>query len=252
METFSTTLLTNEELVASAVQILPVIDDLFAGDPVLSAIGAAAAANVKGLNLAATREPGHESTKAIEEADELRDNAFTTLRDFAGVWASNRSCPAPKREAGQRLRALFAKHGNSLHRKGYTKQTGAMQPLLADLASSTSQADLATLELLGYHADLVNAEAAFEKLWEGRAGEANKPGLPVVTDHLPALKRRLNLLLAVADEWSRIEAPSTAAPLYAKLDGLIQATMTPALSRDTRDKHASAPAPKPGAPAAGK
>ena len=249
METFSTTLLTNEELVASAGQILPVIDHLFAGDSVLLAIGAATVANVNGLNLAATREPGSEVTGEIEAADELRDNAFTTLRDFTGVWANNRHAPAPKREAGQRLRAIFAKHGNSIHRKGYTKQTGAMQPLLTDLASETSLADMATLDLLTYHTDLVKAQAAFEKVWEGKSDDSGKAQLPTLGDHLPALKRRLNLLLAVADEWSRIDPPASTAPLFAKLDGLIAATMTPVHARGTREKKAAAKSAKPGASA---
>jgi len=205
METFSTTLLTNEELGRFGGADFAGYRSAFQRRS--GAVGHWSRYRRECEGIESGRDPGAGSavTSEIEAADELRDNAFTTLRDFTGVWADNRHAPAPKREAGQRLRAIFAKHGNTIHRKGYTKQTGAMQPLLTDLASETSLADLATLDLLTYHTDLVQAQAAFEKLWAGKSDESGKAQIPTLGDHLPALKRRLNLLLAVADEWSRID-----------------------------------------------
>jgi len=245
MENLATSLLTNEELAACATRLLPPLEDLFAGEPFLASVGKAAASDLASIQAAGTRELKNKLTDPVRDADAVRDQAFTSLRDFANAWAENQIATPEQRAAGERLRALFVKHGISLHRKGYTMQTGLLEALFVELSSKVSQADLALINLTPLLQQLERAHKAFEALWKKKAGSAGAVELPRVKEHLPNLKRRLNLLLEAAEEWSRLSPPAEKAKLLAELEGLIQEMMTPVLARQTRAKKQATRGAKP-------
>jgi len=247
MENLATSLLTNQELDASSTRLLPVLGKLFAQEPFLASVAKVATSDLAKIQAAGTRELGNKLTDPVREADEARDKAFLSLRDFVSAWAENDSATPEQRAAGERLRAFFVKHGVSLHRTGYTVETSLLTALFLDLSSDRSQADLALIGLPPLHEKLVTAQDGFEKLWKEKAGSAGAVELPRVKEHLPNLKRRLNLLLDSAEEWSQLNPPAATAKLLAELDGLIRETMTPVLARQTKSKKRAARSPKSGA-----
>ncbi len=248
MDTLMTSHLANEELTAAAERILPVLGGLYGGDPVLLAIVKASEGDVAWIHQAAGRELGSDLTDPIQLADETRDNAFTTLRDFAGIWAKNGAANAAQREAGGRLRAVFAKHGNSLHRTGYTVESGLMGALLADLGSESSRRDLETLGLTASCQRLVAAQAEFERLWGQKFARPAEAGAPPLRESVPALKRRLNLLVDVAAEVERLNPSTETSELLAKLNEIIKDLTAPVQARQTREaKEAEAEAKAAGA-----
>ncbi len=240
METLHTTFLTTDELVAASDQLLPVLRETLVGNPLLLAVAAEAAADVNAINLAATREQGNKLTDPIKAADGARDNAFRTLRDFANVWAHNETAAEANRTAGNRLSAIFSKHGNSLHRLGYNKQSGALEGLFADLASAQSQADLKQLNLNSFHAELIAAQDAFEAVWAQRSNPSTQDTLPLLGEHVTPLKRRLSFLLEAVEQWQRLGLPETTEPSVTKLNVIITDLMTPVLARQTREENLAA------------
>jgi hypothetical protein len=240
METLYTSLLTSDELVAASDQLLPVLQETLTGNPLLLAVAAEAESDVKAINLAATRELGNKLTDPIKSADGVRDNAFRTLRDFASVWAHNQTAPEANRTAGHRLSAMFTKHGNSLHRLGYNKQSGALEGLFADLASAQSQADLKQLNLDGFHAELIAAQDAFEAVWAQRSNPSTQDTLPLKWDHTVQLRWRLSFLLESVEQWERLGLPEATQPLVTRLNVIITDLMKPVLARQTREENQAA------------
>jgi hypothetical protein len=245
MENLATSLLTNEELAACATRLLPPLADLFAGETFLAEVRRAASSDLASIHAAGTRELKNKLTDPVRDADAVRDQAFASLRDFVNAWADNLIATPEQRAAGERLRGIFVKHGISLHRRGYTVQTGLLEALFVELSSKVSQADLALVNLIPLHQQLVQAQTAFEALWKKKAGSAGAVELPRVKEHLPNLKRRLNLLLEAAEEWSRLNPAPDQAKLLAELDGLVQEMMTSVLARQTRAKKQATRGPKP-------
>jgi hypothetical protein len=209
---------------------------IFAGEPMLLAIHAAAKADVESINLGASREAGSKLTDPIRQADAARDEAFTSLRDFAGLWATSPVATPEQKAAGHRVRGVFTRHGNSLHRMGYTAQTGALQKLFTELSSEGSKADLALLGLVPLHEKLVKAQKEFERIWGQRSEEATEKDLPLISKHLPALRRRVSVLLSVIDEVDKLGPSPEVAALIAKLDAITTEVMTPVQARQTREK----------------
>ncbi len=248
MDTLITSHLANEELTAAAERVLPVLERLFDGNPVLQSIAQASGVDKAGIHQAAGRELGSELTDPIRLADEARENAFTTLRDFVGVWAKNGAASAAQREAGGRLRAVFGKHGNTLHRTGYMVETGLLGALLVDLGSDSSRQDLEALGLTASCQRLAAAQAEFERIWDQKSAPSAGAEVPALRERVPALKRRLNLLVDVAAEMERLNPSTETSGLLTKLNEIIKDLTAPVQARQTREaKDAEAEAKAAGA-----
>ena len=232
MEKLATTLLETTETQVAASRIIPVITPLLTDEPILLKVSAAATANAEALVLADTRVRKKPSTQKIREADESRDNAFRALRDFIAVWAGSPVATEAQKSAAAGLQAIIEKHGTTLYDLPDDKQTGKMEALFTDLNSASATADLETLNLAALYLQMKNAQATFEQLVT--AGQTDD--LPLVGDHAPALRRRLNLLLSVIAEWKLLDPPAEVTAAVEQLDAIIVDIMTPVRARQTRKK----------------
>ncbi|MGL4400954.1 MAG: DUF6261 family protein [Luteolibacter sp.] len=243
MQSLHTSLLTTEELTIASARLLPLINPLLTGQSILVAIATAAETNRAAIVKAASRQAASDFTDPLKESDATRDAAFTALRDFSGTWAKNPSATPEQRAAGARLVQIFALHGNTLHRLGYTRQSGKMTALIADLNATGPAADFTTLDLLPLFTQMTAAHAAFEGIVADKAATEGGNSLPTLAEHRPELERQLNLLLSTIDEWHDLSPSPASTAAIGKIDEVIVQIATPALARRTRSQEEPAPTP---------
>jgi hypothetical protein len=245
MQPLRTSLLTTEELTTASDRLSPVMTPLLAGQPALLAISAAADANRTAIIAAAARQASSDFTGPLRESDARRDAAFTTLRDFAATWGGNPGATPEQRAAGTRLEGVFGRHGNTLHRLGYTRQSGKMSELIAELGTPGPTADLTLLGLLPLFTQMGAAHDEFEGLMADKAAAEGGDDLPTVTANSPDLERRLNLLLAAIEEWQEVAPTPALEEAIGRMDEIIVQVAAPALARRTLAQQEPAPAPAP-------
>ena len=233
MQALRTSILTTEELTTVSARLSPVWTPLFTGQSVALAIAAAADGNREAIIAAASRQASSDFTVPLREADALRDAAFTTLRDFSASWGKNPVATAGERAAGSRLEDVFARHGNSLHRAGYTSQTGKMNELIAELSTPGPTADLTLLSLVPLFDRMTDAQDTFESLIADKAAAEGGNDLPTVSKNRPELERRINLLLDTIEEWQEVATTPALEEAIGQMDEIIVQIAAPALARRT-------------------
>ncbi len=245
MQSLFTTLLNTEELTTAAARLAPLWEPLLATQPLLEIIANAAGADRTAIIQATSRQATSDFTDPLKAADATRDAAFATLRDFSGNWAKNPAATPAERAAGDRLQAIFATHGNTLHTLGYTRQTGHMTALIADLKKPQSTADLAAITQTALFANMVQAQTALETLAADKAATEGGQTLPTLSEHRPQLERRINLILNNLAEWQALAPTPALNEAIAKMDEVITTLMAPALARRTKAGATPAPVPAP-------
>lgn len=233
MQPLHTTLLNNQELTTTCTRLLPLCLPLFAGQPFLLVLAAAVEGHCTAIIEAGTRDGSSGFTDATSTADAKRDAAFSTLRKLADTAVHHPLYTAEQHAAGARITAIFARHGNTLHRLGNNRQTGKMNELIKELGEAGPTADLAAITLAPVFAAMVAAQAAFEAVISAKNTTEGADDTPTITEHRPLLVRQLNLLLDIVAEWQVI-SPSPALELaISKMDEVIVQIATPALARRT-------------------
>ncbi len=241
MEDLHTSLLLNEELVVASERLSILWTPLLAGDPMLARISAEADADRGAIVAAGSRQAASDFTGPLGEADARRDAAFMTLRDFTDGWVSNPVATPEQAAAAGRLQAIFSTHGRTLHRLGYTRQSGKMTQLLSDLAKPTSVADLAALGLTAVEGALRSAQGEFEQLKSDKAATEGGTELPSVTRHRGPLARRMGLILGALEEIEELAPTPALETAIEAMDGVIVSIMGPARARQTAGQSAPPP-----------
>ncbi|MCA9213827.1 MAG: hypothetical protein KDB27_12220 [Planctomycetales bacterium] len=196
-------------------------------------------ADIAQMEAALSRDKASEYTAQLAQRDQVRDDAFVALRDFAKA-NSNRSNPEISR-AGMLVYSVFETRGLTLYSKGYTEQSADMNLLLEDLSTEETQDALDVMGGTTWYDELRLAQDSFEQLVRDKLStEAQDTILPTrtsrlrLTDHIETL---LGCVRAVHD----VEAQATTSDVRAALDELINSVneiivnaMTIARARQTR------------------
>ena len=239
-----TTLLNNEELTTAASRLSVIWNPLLGSQTLLVKISETIETDRSAIVAAATRKTSSDFTDPLKDSDNLRDAAFSTLRDFIGSWVKNPIATADQKAAAARLLEIFSRHGNSLHSLGYNRQTGKMVKLITDLQSPASAADLAALSLTPIFTKMVQAQTDFENLMGDKAAAEGGQTLPTIAEHRPRLERNLNLMLSNLATWLELDPNPALTEAAGRIDEVIVQIATPALARRTKAK-ADAPADPP-------
>jgi hypothetical protein len=245
MQTSYTTLLTTGELTTVFTRLDPIWTPLIAGQTVLESIAIAAGKNRDAIVKAASRHSSSDFTDPLKDGDNARDAAFTTLREFVATWAKNPTATPDQRAAGARLVEIIARHGNTLHRLGYTRQSGKMDDLIAELRNPAPAADIALLALKPLFDQMAAAHDSFEDIMADKAATEGGEDLPTIAENRPELVRRINLLLATLAEWQELAPTPALNEAIAKMDEVIVQIAAPALARRTKAQPEPAPTPAP-------
>ena len=235
-----TTLLNNEELAVTLTRLAGIWNPLLATQPLLVKLSEAAESDCAAIVLAASRKSTSDFTDPLD-GDAMRDAAFTALRDFTGSWMKNPIATEEQLTAAARLQEVFDRHGNTLHRLGYTRQSGKMDALLVDLGTPASTADLLALSLTPIFERMAQAHADFEAIAADKAATESGETLPTITEHRPLLERRMNLILANLAEWLELDATPALTEAAGRMDEVIVQVMTPVLARRTKAKNTATP-----------
>ncbi len=128
----------------------------------------------------------------------------------------------------------------ALVKHGYTRQTGHLTFLIADLKKPQPTADLAAISQTAPFANMVQAQTAFEALTTDRAATEDGQTLPTLSEHRPQLERRINLILNNLAEW---QAPASTPALArrTKAEATPGPVTGPAVSRNPPKPPGSAP-----------
>lgn len=237
-----TTLLNNEELTIICARLSAIWNPLLASQPLLAKISASLEADRAAIVKAASRKTSSDFTDPLKQGDAMRDAAFIALRDFIGTWSKNPIATTEQMAAAARLQEIFDRHGNRLHRLGYTRQSGAMEALLEDLKAPAATADLATLSLTPLHTQMAQAHADFEAIAADKTATESGDSLPTIAEHRPPLERRLYLMLGNFAAWLELDPTPELTEAAARMDEVIVQIVAPALARRTKAKPADAPA----------
>ena len=231
-------LATAEHWLSQGAKRLHIVDlnGAFAGEPVNGEIVQAIA-----------RKTTSDFTDPLKQKDLLRDAAFTALRDFIGSWTKSPLATAAQHAAAIRLQAIFDRHGNSIHRLGYNRQSGLMDALISDLQAPDATADLAALSLTPLFDQMVQAQSDFESIMADKAAAESGASLPTISENRPPLEHQLNLILANLNTWLELDPTPELTEAAGRMDEVIVQIMTPALARRTRatPDAPAAPAPQP-------
>jgi hypothetical protein len=143
------------------------------------------------------------ATEELVDADGARDETFRGLSDV--VRASTRHYDESARAAAHRLAVVLDGYGN-VGRKPYDEQTAAVAALL-DYLRGKGAADVATLGLAGWVAELAAQNEAFDALKKGRYTEAAgrtqlkmKDVREEIDEAYRAIARRIDALAVVNGE----------------------------------------------------
>jgi len=111
-------------------------------------------------------------TIPLTNADSNRDGVYVGGRNvIEGFthWAFD----IAKKEAADRLLQVINRHGWSLQNFNYQKQSSATNSLIKELSSTALQADLATVGLTNWYAELIKSQEGFESVFNLKAGAKN-------------------------------------------------------------------------------
>lgn len=138
------------------------------------------------------------ATKLLDNADKERDKLFRGFAD--AVKSAQNHFNADKRSAGKRI-GILVKHYGNIARKSYDQATAAIT-LLVDKANTEYPADIATLELSGWIAEIDAKNKEFSALMMSRNKEgAAKTDIRMtearkeVDDSFRAIADRLDALM---------------------------------------------------------
>jgi hypothetical protein len=240
-----TTLLNHEELATACLRLSAIYNPLLATEPLLTKISAAAESRRDAIIQAIARKSTSDFTDPLKQKDLLRDAAFTALRDFIGSWTKSPLATAGQQSAAVRLQEIFDRHGNTIHRLGYNRQSGQMDSLIKDLQTAAATADIAALSLTPLFEQMVQAQSDFEALMADKAAAESGASVPTISENRPALEHHLNLILASLNTWLELDPNPELTEAAGRLDEVIVQIMTPALARRTKSTPAAPADPVP-------
>lgn len=126
---------------------------------------------VQQLALIVNRQPAFISTKALKDADYIRDRACGTINSVINAY---RTSPVEeKREAAELLSPQLSPYKAIRHHK-YSKQTAEVKGMYAVLTAEKNKAAVTLLGLDPETAMLLKANQNFEKIFLEKAAEASE------------------------------------------------------------------------------
>lgn len=157
-------------------------------------------------------------TDDIAQADGLRDNTYRGLSDTV-KGAANHFKPE-KREAAERLMLLLGHFGN-INAKSYDAQTASISALVNDLNTGYA-ADVATLKLEDWVAELQSNNAAFEALMDERYKDSSERTELKMKDVRTEIDAEYRTIAERIDALSVVNGPETYAPFVNELNARIE------------------------------
>ncbi|MCA9214863.1 MAG: hypothetical protein KDB27_17450 [Planctomycetales bacterium] len=219
IKNLQTSYLQNTELTVVAQRLLDVVTEALPTEPSIQNAAEAVRLDIQQVNAALNRLSASEYTAQLAERDEVRDQAFIALRDFAKAYSSRPV--ADLSAAGTRIYELFVNHGLTAYRSGYTDQSAEMILLIEQLSEPEAQQALDTIGAGAWFEELRDAQSSFEQVMKAKAQAKSDDDTPAVREARSDLIRNVDTLLGTIDVLKKLEDRSEAKTNLETLDDLI-------------------------------
>jgi len=183
------------------------------------------------LEEAIHRDMKNPLTQELERIDELRDDLFLGFRGTADALLHH--WQPEKRDAAQVLIDVIRRHGWTLHRKGYSKQSAAIHSLLTECNTDAVSTSVSTLAISEWLEQLYNTQNAFETTLQQRE-ELDALAKPIVTESRKQVYNDLSSVLKYLDSMAEFSANAELTQLIEVINEIIANVTTSAKARKTR------------------
>lgn len=155
------------KLTTLANDLLALTNSAYGDTPTLQPTLAALMTALEGAKASLGTDSTESLTASVQEADDLRDDSFRSLRDHIRAGLRRHANPAYQQACG-RLHAIVQRHGSRLYYQPYANESALLASLFQELAEAQSVTDLATIHATDWLAELQNDETRFLKVWKAR------------------------------------------------------------------------------------
>lgn len=239
----SSSLLLHAELTIVSRRLVDTIADALPNETTVSKLADLIRTDIAQVEAALSRESASEYTAQLAQQDQIRDDAFIALRDFAKA-NSNRG-NAEISQAGKLIYSIFETRGLTLYSRGYTDQSAGMNLLLEDLSTDEARNALDEMGGMAWYDELQLAQDSFEQLVrEKLSSESQETILPIRVSRL-RLTHHIETLLGCVRAVHDFEEQAATSDGHVTLDELINSineiilnAMAVARARRTRSESA--------------
>jgi hypothetical protein len=176
----------------------------------------------------------NELVELLKEKDNIRDDAFRTIRDV--ILGYSRCLNPVKKQMAVKLLKIFERHGWTLYLDGYQDESAELNLLISELEMPENLNAITTLNISDLFEDVKSSQKDFEDAFYNKANAAVKEDYSIITATRPQLITSLNNLLERIDSDSKFaEDAKTYKDLTNTINSILSETATIVKSRTTRN-----------------
>jgi len=234
MKSFSTSILTSNEVQTAATRVDEIISANIAADPFITKAQPLLKASIANLSLAHGRTIDSTHVKLLAEKDMVRDTRYLALRDFCKAMSAD--ADAALSVPAHLLVDIFKVLGWSMHLEGYANESSLIQALIDKLEKAPASAALTTIGATARLTGLKNAQVDFETTYKNKVDAKAKEEYPKIRECRKSIARYLGAILGYIDVMAEIDGGAFKAT-SGKIDEVITEFETIAHNRQTRKKN---------------
>lgn len=234
MKSFSTSILTPDEVNISGTRIVDIINATIANDPFIKKVDPKIRISLQKLTTALGRTTDSTYVKLLGTKDVVRDTRFITLRDYSKSFVYDADVTLAN--AAKTLVDLFKELGWAMYSEGYATESSLLQTLLARLEKAPVSDAVTVLNATSRVVALKEAQADFELTFNNKIDVKTREEYPLIRESRVSVARYLSALLNYIDMMEELEGGvySTAA---GKINEVIVEIESIARSRQTKNKN---------------
>ena len=239
----SSSLLLHAELTIVSRRLVDTIADALPNETTVSKLADLIRTDIAQVEAALSREAASEYTAQLAQQDQIRDDAFIALRDFAKANCNRGN--AEISQAGKLIYSIFETRGLTLYSRGYTDQSAGMNLLLEDLSTDEARNALDEMGGMAWYDELQLAQDSFEQLVrEKLSSESQETILPIrvsrlrLTDHIETLLGCVRAVHDFEEQAATSDGHVTLDELINSINEIILNAMAVARARRTRSESA--------------
>lgn len=231
------TYLSFRELLMLAERLQASFGKFFLEDPFISNQVQKLAAAIVRLTRAFQAGRGSKYTEILARKDNNRDAAFQSLASILEGLAGLK-VDAVIAASAKELLSILEKHGRTLHRFGYTKQSASLKALLEEYSQPEYQKMFEETGTTRYLNILLDAHNDFEATVSEKMDDEGVKNYPDAKESADEIIYRLSSILKVADTLS-FDQSDMYKQASGEINAVINEIMIPARSRETRKGNVS-------------
>ncbi|HEX3009896.1 MAG TPA: DUF6261 family protein [Bacteroidales bacterium] len=241
MKSFSTSILTPDEVYTSGMRISSIINTHIKEDPFITKVDVLVKATLKRLSEALGRSVDPAAVKLLNAEDGIRDDRFFTFRDFCKAFVLDTD-PALA-SAANSIVALIKELGWTLYNDGYAAETAALDALFQRLATEPLASAVTTLNATSRLTALKSAQANFETTYNTKVDTKSKEVYPLIRKARVGVVRYQAAMLSYIDMLAEIDGGAFITASN-KIDEVIVEFETMAHTRKTKKEKEETPPAK--------